>query len=117
MVLWLYSADPVLAWIRARVRPAETRAELPEIKPAGISAAMMAADGRGIRSAEAYADFHRWAKEAGFRAEVLPAVNGFVQRFNANCDFVTVRHGKTGGRIYGCVIGEVRDEEEDEPPG
>ena len=105
MILWLYSADPVLAWIRARVRPADPRAELPEIKPVGI------------RSAEAYADFHSWSKTAGFRAEVLPAVNGFVQRFNANCDFVTVRHSNTGGRIYGCVIDDVRDEEEDEPPG
>ena len=102
MRLWLYGADPVLAYIRARLRALDPREELPGVRAAGL------------RSAEVYADFHRWAKDAGFREQVLPAVNGFVQRLNANADFVTVRHTKGGGRVYGCAIADVR-EEDDQP--
>ena len=98
--LWLYGADPVLAYIRARLRPLDPREQLP-----GVMAA-------GLRSAEVYGDFHRWAKDAGFREQVLPAVNGFVQRLNANADFVTIKHTKAGGRVYGCAIADVREEDD-----
>jgi phage/plasmid-associated DNA primase len=60
------SADPVLAWISAEV----------QFDPDCRTAA-------SPTTAEAYKSFRRWAEDEGYRLDVLPAINGFVQRVQA----------------------------------
>jgi putative DNA primase/helicase len=102
LTLWLFGSEPVVAWMRARLRPYDQREHLPGHKD------------RGVRGAEAFADFRAWAKDSGFREGTLPAVNGFIQRLTANCEFVRIKHTNIGNRLVGGVIGDIR-EEEDEP--
>jgi phage/plasmid-associated DNA primase len=82
---WLYGADPVLAWIEARVR---------ERDPAS----------GGYKSGQAHALFRQWALDNGFRDSNIPAVNGFVQRLQANVPSAKVKHTKTGNWLRGIEI-------------
>lgn len=102
LTLWLYGSEPVVAWMRARLRPWEPSEHLPGHKD------------RGIKSAEVFADFRSWAKDAGFRESTLPALTGFVQRLTANCNFVRLKHTNIGNRLVGGVIGDI-EEQDDEP--
>jgi hypothetical protein len=97
-----YSGDPVLAWVRARLRPREAGDYLPGERD------------HGIKSADAYSDFRGWAKAAGYRENLLPAVNGFVMRVVANASFVRIRHTNIGNRLLGCVMIDPQEVDDDE---
>jgi phage/plasmid-associated DNA primase len=104
LVQWLYAGDPVLGWMRARLRRRDEREFLPGHKDAGI------------RSSDAHRDFVDWAGEIGYRKNTLPNINAFIRRVHANADWVRVKHTNVGGRLTGCVIEdqvEVVDEEEE----
>jgi hypothetical protein len=90
---WLYGADPVLAWIEVRVR---------ERDPAC----------GGYRSGHAHAQFRQWALDNGFRDSTIPAVNGFVQRLQANVPSAKVKHTKSGNWLRGVKI--LTDDQSDE---
>jgi phage/plasmid-associated DNA primase len=102
LALWLYSGDPVLAWVRARLRPREDGEYLP------------AHSDQGIKSADAYSDFRGWAKAAGYRENLLPAVNGFIMRVTANAAFARIRHTNIGNRLLGCVMTDPPEEDDDD---
>jgi putative DNA primase/helicase len=70
---WLFGADPVLAWTEARVREGD---------PARC----------GYKSGVAHRMFRQWALDNGFRDATIPAVNGFVQRLQANLPHKFVKH-------------------------
>lgn len=77
---WLFGADPVLAWTEVRVRKGD---------PAR----------RGYKSGDAHRMFRQWALENGFRDATIPAVNGFVQRLQANLPQAVVKHTRSGNRL------------------
>ena len=56
-----------------------------------------------IKSAEAHANFIRWATREGFREYTLPARNGFIQRLRANCPSIEPRHAREGNFLTGSV--------------
>jgi putative DNA primase/helicase len=89
---WLYGADPVLAWVQARVDEATP-------SPPGQRIV-------GIKSSYAHSLFRQWALNEGFRDSTIPAVNGFVQRLQANKAIpgVAVRHTKSGNWLTGLTI-------------
>ena len=102
---WLFGADPVLAWARARLDPAD------EPKPGQKEI--------GIKSGDAHAEFIKWALLAGYRKDILPASNGFVQRLQAassNLAGITIRHRHTmsGNWLFGLkILGFDRDPDVD----
>jgi hypothetical protein len=101
LVQWLYAGDPVLGWIRARLRRRDEREFLPGHKD------------EGVRSSAAHRDFLDWAGDIGYRKNTLPNIAAFVRRVHANADWVKVKHTNLGGRLKGCVIeeqAEVADE-------
>lgn len=59
---WIFSADPVLAWLSSRVEYTS---------------------GERLLTKQAYEDFKHWAEAEGFRTDRLPGVNTFVQRLLA----------------------------------
>jgi P4 family phage/plasmid primase-like protien len=91
---WLHSADPVRAWVWAQVTVIETDREK-----------------HWVTSRRAYEQFTGWARNEGFRAEMLPAINGFVQRVLAHAPGVSTAHKRTGNRLVGIAIGDKRDDE------
>jgi phage/plasmid-associated DNA primase len=93
---WLYTADPVLAWTLARVRPLADH---------------LSADDRTTwkKSGDAHSLFTAWALDNGFRKDMLPAVNGFVQRLEAHVPAARVKHTKTGNWIAGVTINVTED--------
>jgi phage/plasmid-associated DNA primase len=93
---WLYGADPVLAWIEARVRERDP------------------AFGR-YKSGNAHFLFRNWALENGFRESTIPAVNGFVQRLQANIPSAKVKHTNSGNWLRGIEIltNDQRDDDAD----
>jgi phage/plasmid-associated DNA primase len=104
LVQWLYASDPVLGWIRARLRQREERDFLP------------GHNDTGIKSSNAHRDFVDWAVESGYRKNTLPNIAAFVRRVHANADWVRVKHTNVGGRLMGCVIeeqAEIADDEEE----
>jgi putative DNA primase/helicase len=82
---WLFGADPVLAWTEARVR---------ECDPAR----------GGYKSGHAHDMFKQWALANGFRDSTIPAVNGFVQRLQANLTNAVVKHTRSGNWLRGIEI-------------
>jgi phage/plasmid-associated DNA primase len=95
---WLFGADSVLAWTEARVRPRDP--EQGEYK-----------------SAFAHAQFKQWAIANGFREGTLPAVNGFVQRVQANIPNAAVKHTKSGNWLRGIEILAEDQQDDDETTG
>ena len=93
---WLFGADPVLAWTEARVR---------EPDPAC----------GGYKSGDAHRMFRQWALDNGFRDSMIPAVNGFVQRLQANLPSAVVKHTKSGNWLRGIEILS-QDQRDDEDP-
>jgi len=85
---WLLGADPVLAWNQTCVE---------ELDSAN-------ADKATIKSADAHAEFMRWAKHEGFRENTLPAVSGFVQRLRANRPAIGLKHTNHGNFLTGIRI-------------
>jgi P4 family phage/plasmid primase-like protien len=92
---WLHAADPVRSWVWAQVTVIEDDPEQ-----------------HWVTSRWAYAEFRRWAQGEGFRAETLPAINGFVQRVLMHAPGVRTIHKRTGNRLTGIAIGDKRDDEE-----
>jgi phage/plasmid-associated DNA primase len=91
---WLFGADPVLAWTEVRVR---------ERDPA-----------RGAyKSGHAHSMFKEWALANGFRDSTIPAVNGFVQRLQANLPSAVVKHTRSGNWLRGFEI-LLQDQKDDE---
>src|SRR5262249_44834043 len=82
---WLYGTDTVLAWIEARVRERDPALE-------------------GYKSGYAHALCKEWALDNGFRDSTMPAVNGFVQRLQANVPSAIVKHTKSGNWLRGIEI-------------
>jgi phage/plasmid-associated DNA primase len=89
---WATGADPVLGWVAARVDPAEA-------PPPGQKVI-------GIKSSLAHSLFKEWALKAGYRLDAIPAVNGFVQRLEANKTIagIKVKHTRTGNWLIGLTI-------------
>ncbi len=93
---WILGADPVLAWLD----------ECVEIKPIF--------DGQpAITTRAAYEKFREWAIAEGFKNDKLPAINGFVQRMQANATGVEYKRTKDGRMFIGMAI---RDTAISSPP-
>jgi P4 family phage/plasmid primase-like protien len=87
---WLYTADPVLAWVRACVTIVPTASpEWRETK---------------IKSRDVYDHFATWAKAEHYLERTLPALNSFVQRLHANYPGVQLKHTNTGNWLIGLRI-------------
>jgi P4 family phage/plasmid primase-like protien len=87
---WIFGADPVLAWLE----------ECTEIWPI--------LNGQpSLRTRAAYQQFRAWATAEGFNGDKLPAINGFVQRVQANTPGVEAKR-TSGGRLFlGLVVTRV----------
>lgn len=84
---WLYSADPVLGWLDECVEIHEIENNHPR-----------------VTTRDAYSRFHAWAVDAGFKKELLPAINGFVQRVKANAVGVICHRLEAGRFFIGVVV-------------
>lgn len=84
---WIFGADPVLAWLD----------ECAEVKPIVNGYPNLATRG-------AYDAFRAWAVTEGFKHDKLPAINGFVQRVQANATGVEHRRTKNGRQFLGLTI-------------
>lgn len=93
---WLFGADPVLAWAEARVREGD---------PAR----------HGYKSGDAHRIFRQWALANGFREAMIPAVNGFVQRLQANLPYAVVKHTRSGNWLRGIeILSQDQNDDEDD---
>lgn len=82
LVEWILGEDPVLAWIDACVR-----------------VQTIVNGGPTLATRDAYVRFQNWAQAEGFKPEKIPAINGFVQRVQAQV--VGVQHKRTSkGRFF-----------------
>jgi P4 family phage/plasmid primase-like protien len=81
---WMYSADPVLAWLESDEVEYPKNSYVPESK-VGV----------------AHDKFVRWATDEGFGRDRLPAVNGFSQRVEAAGKGVTKKRNSEGARFIG----------------
>jgi putative DNA primase/helicase len=94
---WLLGADPVLAWIEACVE---------EVDPKKASSAEHA-----IKSRDAYERFRTWAIQEGFRENMLPAINGFVQRLRASRPSISRKHTRDGNVLTGLRFRSITESE------
>jgi P4 family phage/plasmid primase-like protien len=79
---WVLGEDPVLAWIDACVR----------VQPIVNGGPMLA-------TRDAHLRFQNWALAEGFKTEKVPAINGFVQRVQAQV--AGIQHKRTSaGRFF-----------------
>lgn len=100
LIQWINGSDPVAAWVATRVE-ADPHPHL------------------RYKSAMAHQEFRSWAIDNGYRADNLPAVNGFVQRLLAEVPTAQAKHTRSGNWIKGIVIrldDKPDPDEEDEPP-
>ncbi|HEY8612558.1 MAG TPA: DUF5906 domain-containing protein, partial [Roseomonas sp.] len=81
---WMYSSDPVLAWLESEEVEYAINNYVPESK-VGV----------------AHDKFVRWATDEGFGRDRLPAVNGFSQRVEAAGKGVTKKRTNEGARFVG----------------
>ena len=81
---WMYSSDPVLAWLESDQVEFGQNGSPPE-----------------TRVSVAHDKFVRWAGDEGFGRDRLPAVNGFSQRVEAAGKGVTKKRAKDGARFVG----------------
>ena len=84
---WLYGSDPVLAWLDDRVQARQIYGDEPK-----------------LRTSYAYQQFFSWAVAEGFTRDMLPAINGFVQRVRANATGIEYRRTAEGRYFIGMVI-------------
>lgn len=84
---WLFGADPVLAWID----------ECTQVVP-------FAPGDPHLATRSAYNAFHNWATAEGFKADKLPAINGFVQRIQANVSGIGFKRTSAGRVFMGLRI-------------
>jgi phage/plasmid-associated DNA primase len=88
---WSGSADPVIAWASACL----------ETDPISPGQKIV-----GHKSGAVHAKFKDWAVAEGYRADSIPAVNGFVQRLQAALPGVRSRHTNAGNYLVGFKIVE-----------
>jgi hypothetical protein len=67
-----------------------------------------------VRTSYAYQQFHGWAVAEGYKREMLPAINGFVQRIKANTPGVRYSRTCEGRFFLGMTI---RHYDSPFPPG
>jgi P4 family phage/plasmid primase-like protien len=84
---WIFGADPVLAWLD----------ECTEVRQ------VVHGDPK-LATRWAYEQFRAWAIDEGFKSDKLPAINGFVQRVQANATGVEHRRSKSGRTFLGLTI-------------
>jgi phage/plasmid-associated DNA primase/phage/plasmid primase-like uncharacterized protein len=84
---WVLGEDPVLAWIDACVR----------VQPIVNGGPMLA-------TRDAHLRFQNWALAEGFRTEKLPAINGFVQRVQAQVAGIQHKRTSTGRYFLGITV-------------
>jgi putative DNA primase/helicase len=94
---WLNTADPVRAWVSSQVTVMADR------------------NNHSVTSRGAHQQFVEWAKAEGFRGDMLPACNGFIQRLKAHAPGVDTGHAAKGNRLVGIRIGPKGGEGDDEP--
>jgi P4 family phage/plasmid primase-like protien len=87
LIDWILGADSVLAWLD----------ECTEVRPIihGYPA---------LATRSAYEQFRAWAIAEGFKVDKLPAINGFVQRVQANVSGVEHKRTSTGRVFLGLVV-------------
>lgn len=82
LIEWVLGEDPVLAWIDACVK----------VVPIVNGGPMLA-------TRDAHLRFQNWAQAEGFKPEKIPAINGFVQRVQAQV--AGIQHKRTSaGRFF-----------------
>lgn len=82
LIEWVLGEDPVLAWIDACVK----------VVPIANGGPMLA-------TRDAHLRFQNWAQAEGFKPEKIPAINGFVQRVQAQV--AGIQHKRTSaGRFF-----------------
>ena len=87
LVDWIFGADPVLAWLD----------ECVEIKPVF--------DGHpSMPTRTAYDHWRSWALAEGYKNDKLPAINGFVQRVQANAPGIEHKRTKDGRLFLGISL-------------
>jgi putative DNA primase/helicase len=84
---WLLSADPVVAWIEARIEVVDANST-----DAGTVL---------IKRHAAYDDFTTWAIGEGFSERTLPGVNTFVNRLCAHLPAIKPKHTNKGNFLEG----------------
>lgn len=84
---WILGADPVLAWLE----------ECTEVRPIVYGYPTLA-------TRSAYEQFRAWAITEGFKADKLPAINGFVQRVQANVPGIEHKRTRSGRLFLGLVV-------------
>jgi phage/plasmid-associated DNA primase/phage/plasmid primase-like uncharacterized protein len=84
---WILGADPVLAWIDECV---EAKPHDPSVPP--------------LPTRTAYIAFHNWAVAEGYKHDKLPAINGFVQRIQANAMGIESKRTSVGRVFLGLRL-------------
>ena len=84
---WVLGEDPVLAWIDACVR----------VQPIVNGGPMLA-------TRDAHLRFQNWALAEGFKTENIPAINGFVQRVQAQVAGIQHKRTSTGRFFLGITV-------------
>ena len=84
---WVLGEDPVLAWIDACVR----------VQPIVNGGPMLA-------TRDAHLRFQNWALAEGFKTEKIPAINGFVQRVQAQVAGIQHKRTSTGRFFLGITV-------------
>lgn len=87
LIEWVLGDDPVLAWIDACVR----------VQPIVNGGPMLA-------TRDAHLRFQNWALAEGFKTEKLPAINGFVQRVQAQVAGIQHKRTSTGRFFLGITV-------------
>lgn len=84
---WVFSADPVLAWLDQCVSVQSHSGGYPR-----------------LATRTAYESFREWAITEGYKDRKLPAINGFVQRVQANASGIEYKRMKDGRYFLGMTI-------------
>ena len=84
---WIFGADPVLAWLD----------ECTEVFP-------FVPGSPYLTTRSAYSSFQNWATTEGFKGDKLPAINGFVQRIQANVAGISYKRTSVGRVFMGLRI-------------
>lgn len=87
LIEWVLGEDPVLAWIDACVK----------VQPIVNGGPLLA-------TRDAYLRFQNWALPEGFKPEKIPAINGFVQRVQAQVAGVQHKRTREGRFFIGLAV-------------
>lgn len=87
LIGWVLGEDPVLAWIDTCVR----------VQPIVNGGPMLA-------TRDAHQRFQNWALTEGFKSEKIPAINGFVQRVQAQVAGIQHKRTSSGRFFLGITV-------------